>query len=268
MELTVAAIQFAPVLMDVEANINKTVELLEKAAEMGVEIAVLPELSNTGYSIPDQQKALEIAELAPGGASIERWESIAKANNMYIVAGIAERTGFKVYNSSVLIGPRGHIATYRKLHLFNKEKRVFSEGNLDLWVHKSSRGFNIGTMICFDWAFPEVARVLALMGADIIAHPSNLVLPYGQKAMVVRAIENHVYTITANRIGEEGDLKFTGKSIIVSPKGEILAEGSEDQEEIITAKIDINDARNKKITPLNDLFKDRRPKYYQLITKM
>lgn len=268
MKLTVAAIQFAPVLMDRDENINKTTELLEKAAEMGVNLAVLPELSNTGYSLPDQKTALEHAESVPAGQSLTSWEKITRKNDMFLVAGIAEKAGFKVYNSCVLIGPKGHIATYRKLHLFNVEKRIFAEGNLDLWVHKSTLGFSIGTMICFDWIFPEVARALALLGADIIAHPANLVLPYGQKAMIIRALENHVFTITANRIGQENDLKFTGKSIIVSPKAEVLAEASEDKEEIITATIETEEAKNKRITSMNDIFRDRRPKYYQILTKM
>jgi predicted amidohydrolase len=122
-------------------------------------------------------------------------------------------------------------------------------------------------MICFDWFFPESARTLALKGADIIAHPANLVLPYCPKSMPVRCLENRVYAITANRTGTETrkknqSLTFIGQSQIVSPDSEILVTASGDEEVLLSADLDPLTARDKKLNPLNDLMMDRRPEQY------
>jgi len=117
-------------------------------------------------------------------------------------------------------------------------------------------------MICFDWFFPETARYLALKGADIICHPANLVMPYCQRAMFTRALENQVYTITANRIGKDingsKDIFFTGESVILDPKGNYLARAKTDSEEIQSVEIEHTIARNKFLNPNNNIFDDRK----------
>jgi len=123
-------------------------------------------------------------------------------------------------------------------------------------------------MICFDWLFPEAVRVLALKGADIICHPSNLVLPHCPQAMITRCLENRVFAITANRIGIEKrikgqKLKFIDQSEIVAPNGRILCRASDNKEKIGIAEIDPRTAQNKSITPLNNIFKDRMKKFYK-----
>jgi predicted amidohydrolase len=123
-------------------------------------------------------------------------------------------------------------------------------------------------MICFDHFFPESARTLALNGAEIIAHPSNLVMPvYAQLTMRTRALENGVFTVTANRVGTESripgkTLRYTGESQIVSPSGEILARSPAEGEDIQVVAIDPADARDKALNPFNDRVADRRPDYY------
>jgi predicted amidohydrolase len=122
--------------------------------------------------------------------------------------------------------------------------------------------------VCFDWIFPEVWRILALKGADIICHPSNLVLPgLAQRAIPIHALTNRVYVVTANRIGTEGDLTFTGVSTIANPRGDILAQASQAKEELVVQEIDIAVARDKMITPRNHLLTDRRPEQYALLSK-
>ena len=264
MKLCVAAVQIAPKLGNLEENIVKTCTFIEKAVEQGARLIVLPELSNSGYNFKNRQQALECSEPIPNGPTIKEWEKLARRHNVWIIGGINERYKDKLYNSAVILGPEGYVGKYRKLHLFAKEKFIFQPGNLQLEGIKTG-DFTFGVMICFDWAFPEVARVLTLKGAEIVCHPANLVLPYGQKAMRIRSLENHIFTITANRVGKEKDLMFTGQSQITDVKGEVLARGSKDKEEIITAEINIDEARNKKITPYNDLLKDRRPEYYSLL---
>ena len=121
-------------------------------------------------------------------------------------------------------------------------------------------------MICFDWFFPEVARLLALEGAQVIAHPSNLVLPYCQRAMYCRSVENCVFTVTANRIGTESDagrtLRFTGASQVLNPAGECLVQAPEYAEHIGLVDVDLDTADNKAITEHNDLWRDRRVDLY------
>ena len=123
-------------------------------------------------------------------------------------------------------------------------------------------------MICFDWRFPETARTLALEGADIIAHPANLVLPHCPQAMVTRSLENRVFTITADRVGTENriagqTLRFMGQSQVVDPDGQVLYRAPEEEEDMKIVEIDISKARSKTINLRNDIFKDRREDLYR-----
>ncbi|HKJ26466.1 MAG TPA: nitrilase-related carbon-nitrogen hydrolase, partial [Anaerolineales bacterium] len=125
----------------------------------------------------------------------------------------------------------------------------------------------IGLQVCFDWMYPEAWRILALKDTDIICHPSNLVLPgLAQRAVPIHALINRIFTITANRVGKEGDLVFTGRSTIASPKGEVIAQASEDGEEFLSVKIDPTTARDKKVTARNHIFEDRQPEQYLDLT--
>jgi len=117
-------------------------------------------------------------------------------------------------------------------------------------------------MICFDWFFPEVARILALKGAQAICHPSNLILPYCQKALLAAAVQNRVFIVTANRVGTERGVKFTGLSQIIDPNMKVLARSGRNEEEVKTVEIDPHVADSKKINKYNDLRLDRRVDLY------
>jgi predicted amidohydrolase len=122
-------------------------------------------------------------------------------------------------------------------------------------------------LVCFDWMFPEVWRILALKGADLICHPSNLVLPsLAQQAVPIHALTNRVYVVTANRIGTEGNLSFTGLSIIANPKGEVLLQASPTGGEVGLVEADLELARDKQITARNHIFADRRPEEYAFLS--
>jgi len=229
-------------------------------------LLVLPEFFATGYQFVSQDEVAELAEPVPHGETTEFLVSLSKDRNLYIVAGLPERDGDIFYNSAVLTGPEGFIGLYRKTHLFLEENLYFMPGNTGFRVWDTKIG-RIGVMICFDWFFPEAARTLALMGAEVIAHPSNLVLPYCPRSMPVRCLENRVYAITANRIGTEqrkkgSVLTFIGQSQITSPAAEILAKADADQEVLLSSVLDLALARDKKLNQYNDLFKDRRPEHY------
>ncbi|MBX7041391.1 MAG: beta-ureidopropionase [Ignavibacteria bacterium] len=261
-------LQFRPVLAEPEQNIERVGELL---APLDFDLIVLPELSNSGYFFRSAEELDRSAEDIGGGMFVNSLREIAQRKGSYIVSGVCERSGGRFYNTSVLIHPNGRMDVYRKIHLFDTEKKWFTPGDKPPGVFEVKGSFGnvlIGMMICFDWFFPETARTLALQGAQIICHPSNLVLSYCQKAMYARAVENRVFTVTANRTGTElcGDnsLTFTGQSVMVSPKGEYLISMNEFDEGSALVEIDPQTALDKNVTAGNNLFKDRRSELYKL----
>jgi len=263
--LKIGFIQFAPVLGDLKTTIRKIDGLIDQSKT--TDILVLPELCNSGYNFTSFEEAWKTSEEIDNSLFINYLISKCEQFNLYIVSGFNERDNRDLYNSAILVGPKGYIGKYRKLHLFMNEKDYFKPGNISLPVFDIGM-CTIGMLVCFDWIFPEVWRILALKGAEIICHPSNLVLPgLAQKAVPIHALTNRIYTITANRIGSEGDLSFTGLSTIANPHGDILFQASQTEEETVIKDIDIKSARDKIITKKNDLFSDRRPEEYSLLTE-
>ncbi len=254
--------QFKPVFGRVSRNLEKIINGLD---QVSADLIVLPELALTGYLFEDREELRDLAEDATDSVSVSRLTDLCRRRNFHLVTGFAERSGEKLFNSALLIGPGGRIHTYRKLHLFNNEKKIFDAGDTPLSVQNVG-SVKIGMMVCFDWLFPEAARALALAGADVLCHPSNLVLGYCQQAMITRCLENHIYAITANRFGADrrphGQLRFTGRSQIVAPGGELIHRASGQREELYICNLDIRKSGQKKITPLNDVISDRRPGYY------
>jgi len=256
--------QFNPVFGDIHGNVGR---VLDKLLHQDADLIVLPELFSTGYQFTAKDEVKELSEEVPSGFTTRRLIEFSRDRSVYIVAGLAERDGNVSYNSAVLTGPEGFLGVYRKVHLFFEEKLWFVPGNTGFRVWDTPIGA-IGIMICFDWFFPESARTLAQMGADVIAHPSNLVLPYCPDAMITRCLENRVFSVTANRTGSEqrggkDALNFIGMSEIVSPKGKVLYRASRDGEEFGKAEIDPAEARNKDLNAYNNLFEDRREDFYK-----
>jgi len=263
--MNVGFVQNHPRFGDIGHNLARLDALMENVT---ADLIVLPELFSTGYQFTSRQEALELAEpLESGGPTLEWLARAARRTGATLVAGLAEKDGGRVYNSAVLAGPGGVIGRYRKAHLFDSEKAVFDPGDLPLSVFDIGPA-RVGVMICFDWRFPETARTLALGGADIIAHPSNLVLRHCPDAMITRCLENRVFAITADRVGAEErvagqPLRFIGQSQVVDPDGNVLHRASSDREEVKVLTVDIRRAREKHINPNNDLFADRREDLYR-----
>ena len=259
--MKVGYIQTSPDFGEKEKNFKQMEKIVR---DIEVDLIVLPELFATGYTFVSKEEAQEMAEKKDGKTS-NFLQNISQKTGAIVIGGFIEKEGSEIYNSSLMVFKEKVIGSYRKVHLYYKEKFWFSPGNKNLQIYKIN-GVNIGIMICFDWIFPETARTLALLGADIIAHPANLVLPYCQKAMVTRCLENNVFAITANRIGQEhrGEDKFnfTGASQITSIKGEILSSAPTDKISADFVEIDIKEARNKKINDFNDILNDRREEFY------
>jgi len=255
-------VQFAPVFGDKVANFNTVVSMMKTRR---ADLWVLPELFATGYQFASHEEVKALAESAAEGETLRFLHEICRDQGTHIVAGFAELDSGRLYNSALLVGPEGLVGVYRKVHLFGEEKRWFQPGNLGFPVFNIGHA-RVGMMVCFDWLFPEAARSLALAGAEIIAHPVNLVLPFCQDAMVTRCIENGVFAATANRIGTEhrteSPLRFTGQSQIVSPAGQRLIRVGEAFSGVQVVSIDPTLARDKAITPVNHRFDDRRPEQY------
>jgi predicted amidohydrolase len=259
--------QFHPLFGDIRGNVGRVVTTLK---EVDMDIIVLPELPFSGYNFKDREELKSLSEEIGKSSTIDTLIQLCKERDFFIVSGFAEKSSDKYFNSSLLLGPEGVIHTYRKLHLFNNEKNWFDPGDIELRVNEV-RGIKIGMMVCFDWIFPEVCRGLSVLGADLVCHPSNLVLQYCQQTMLSRSLENAVYTITANRIGSDnrphGEIEFTGKSQVVSPKGELLINAPANKEVLHLIEIDIEMARDKMMTPVNHRLEDRRPEFYNILSR-
>jgi predicted amidohydrolase len=261
--MRVAFVQLEPVFGQIKQNVDKAISIM---VSQPADLYVLPELFSTGYVFVSREEAEGLAESPNAGYTFSAINDFSRTRNSGVVFGFAEKATDGLFNSCAFIDGHSEPVIYRKLHLFYKEKQIFDPGNGVLKVVRFQNA-RLGMMVCFDWIFPEVCRNLALMGAHIICHPANLVLPYCQQAMITRSLENRVFTITANRIGEENrgdqDYKFTGQSQITDCRGNILYRSSSDKEDIFTADINVEEAEDKNINELNNLWQDRRIDFYR-----
>jgi len=268
----VASVQMEPRIGDKAANLARATALVEQAAAQGARLVVLPELANTGYVFDSREEALALSEPVPAGDSSQVWIALAQRLGIYLVAGIAERDGEHLYNAALIAGPDGYLGTYRKLHLWADEKRFFEPGNLGLPIFDTAIG-KLGVAICYDGWFPEVYRLMATRGVDIVAVPTNWVPMPGQtrdgpvmaqSLTIAGAHSNGLVIVCADRIGIERGQPFVGRSLIVGAQGWMLAgPASVDQEEILVAPIDIDAVRRgRQLNTFNHVMNDRRTDVY------
>jgi len=262
-EVTVGYCQHAIQFGEKEANRAAFDAMIADAAK--ADLLVLPELALTGYDFPDAESLETLAEPFESGETSQWLMGKAAEYDVNIVCGYPEACGDDFFNSCLLATADGQLHNYRKIHLFDRETTLFQPGDAPPKVYETNAG-RIGLMICFDWIFPETARCLALEGAQIIAHPSNLVLPWCQRAMFARCVENRVFAITANRIGTETqaerELTFTGHSQVLNTRGETLVQAPVDTEHVGLTRIRPEQADEKHLNPHNELWPDRRPEMY------
>ena len=270
----VAGVQMDPKILEKEKNLSKCLKFLETAAKKKAEIIVFPECALTGYCFSSLEESFSVAEPVFGPSS-RAIAALCRELNVYTIIGLLEKDGEKYYNTVALIGPKGLIGKYRKLHLpFLGIDRFVDPGDQPLKVFETGVG-RIGMNICFDIRMPESARVLTLLGAESIMLPTNwpkgadLVPKYVINA---RAYENRVNVIAVNRVGKERGFEFIGQSKIVDYSGKTLVEANSLEEEIIFATIDLDGARKKHIVLVPGefelpLFKRRRPEFYGLLVK-
>jgi predicted amidohydrolase len=266
--MRVAVAQIEPKLAEKERNLDLCLTRLEEVVEQGAELLVLPECAIPGYVYESGEEARRYAEEIPG-PSTEALEEACRRLDAYVVCGLLERDGDTIHNAAVLVGPDGLIGSYRKSHLPFLGVDRFVQAGDELPVFDTPIG-RIGVEICYDLRFPEVTRMLALAGAEIVCLPTNWPVAAAANAELLapaRAYENRIYLLVANRIGKERTAEFCGRSQIVDTTGVRLAETDATSEALLVAEIDVARAREKSIVPAPGeyemhLFGHRRPELY------
>jgi len=256
-EIYAAAVQFNLKLGEVDTNIASALSGIEQAAAAGAQIAVLPEMWSSGY---DYRHLSDLAERTP--EVIDRLCAVSKSNGMVLVGSLPEKEGETLYNMATVIDGGEVKGSYRKLHMFSTmgEDRFLSPGDSTL-VLDTSVG-RIGVAICYDLRFPELFRKMALDGAELICIPAEWPKPrqdHWRTLLRARAIENQLFIAAANCCGIQGTLDFFGMSLLISSKGEVLAEGGE-TDTVLTASFDRQEMKNYR--EQIHCFTDRRPEVY------
>lgn len=263
--MRVGYVQNSPIFGEKQRNFDEVESLVrDHSPQEQIDLLVLPELFATGYAFVSRDEAHSLGESADGRTA-EFLRGLAETIGGVVVAGFAEQDGNHLYNSSLIVDSGRILGTYRKTHLFNKETLFFDPG--DVPPHVFAVGdYVLGVMICFDWIFPEAMRLLMLQGADVVAHPSNLVLPYCQGAMKTRCLENRLFAVTANRVGTdkrgEDNFTFTGASQITATDGSVLSSAPVAEAFMDVVTIDPAKSRDKNINPYNNIFSARRTDLY------
>ena len=270
----IAAVQMDCTFADQANNLDTIRARLREAADNGAQLVIFPECALPGYCYDSKAEAMPFAEPIPGPSTQQLAADCAKLN-VYIVVGLLEVAGDNLFNVCTLIGPTGIVARYRKIHLpFLGVDRFTTPGDQPFAVHDLG-GLRVGMNICYDGSFPESARCLMLLGADLIVLPTNWptgAISTARTLIPARALENHVYYAAVNRIGTERGFRFIGMSRILGCTGEFLAVSEDDQPTILYAEIDPEKARNKHLVNIPGKYelhrlKDRRPAMYGAIVK-
>jgi len=270
----VAGVQMDIEFAEVEANLDKMQSRLEVTVSNGAQLTVFPECTTTGYCFTSLDEAKQVAETFDG-PSVTRVSELCRYQNTMVIFGLLELDGDRVFNSLALVGPSGLLGTYRKIHLPHLGVDRFTTPGDRPFAVIQTPDLRIGMNICYDSSFPEAARALTVLGADLIALPTNWPPTSGLTADVIpnaRALENHVYFMSVNRIGTERGFEFIGKSKICDPRGADMAFANHANEEILYASIDPMLARNKHLVSIPGehevhRMNDRRPDTYGILAE-
>jgi len=272
----IAVAQLAITIGEPDANRKAAAAAVAEAAAAKASLVVLPELCDSGYvfgavAARAQAEAGALASPADDSDTLRQWHALAAEHQLVIVGGFCERgADGKLYNSAALVDPSGTRAVYRKAHLWDQEKLVFTPGDAPPPVIDTAVG-RVGVMICYDLEFPEWVRLAAISGADLIAAPVNwpyAARPAGERpAEVIKAqagaATNGVFVAVADRCQDERGVSWISGSLIVGPDGYPLAGPVlQDRTAVLTAVCDLAKARDKSLDGDNDLLADRRPSLY------
>ena len=289
-KITVAAVQMM-MAQSSDKNISKAESMVKKAADMGANIVLLPELfENTYFCQERKYESYKLAVPVSENAAVHAMSALAKELHVVIPVSFYEQDGNSLFNSVAMIDADGSImGVYRKTHIpddhFYQEKFYFTPGDTGFKVWNTAF-CKIGVGICWDQWFPEAARCMALDGAELLLYPTAIgsepiletdSMPHWRRCMQGHSAANIMPVAAANRIGTEeinpceenanqsSALKFYGSSFITDETGEILQSASRDKEEIILQEFDLDSIAENRLSW--GVFRDRRPKCYGLITE-
>ncbi|WP_299309893.1 N-carbamoylputrescine amidase [uncultured Croceicoccus sp.] len=280
-QITVAALQCTLASHDEQENIGQISALVENAAARGAQIILPPELFSGPYFCREEDEALfALARPTIEHPSVIAMRALARTLKITIPTSFFERDGHHYYNTLAMIGADGDImGTYRKSHIPDgpgyEEKYYFRPGNTGFKVWDLF-GTRIGVGICWDQWYPETARAMALMGAEILFYPTAIGSePYDadldtsrmwRRAMIGHAVSNCMPVIAANRIGREGEQQtFYGHSFICDEWGDMLADFGREESGVLTAALDLSRAARHRAGM--GFFRDRRPELYRRLAE-
>jgi predicted amidohydrolase len=261
----------APSLGNLDANIRLTLDAISSAVSEGAQIIVLPELILSGYMFTSAEEARPVAITAEHPV-FAQWSDAVRDAGAVVVGGFTELgADGLVYNSAAVVDGTGVLAVYRKVHLWDKEKLVFTPGSAAPPVVDTALG-RLGVLICFDLEFPEMTRTLALGGAELLVVPTNWPLetvPAGERVPEVTvamaaAYSNRVAIAACDRVGLERGQDWNGASSIVNSQGWVVATANADG--VASADLDLSLSNDKSLSELVDMFGDRRPELYGALT--
>jgi predicted amidohydrolase len=268
----VAGVQMEPKLGELQANLEQILKRLGEAAGAGAHLVVFPECALSGYGFSSREEGFEHA-VATNSAAVREVIDACRRHRCHGIFGMLERDGARLFNACLLVGAEGVIGSYRKVHLpFLGVDMFVDPGDRPFAVHDAG-GLKVGMHICYDGSFPEPARVLTLLGADLLVLPTNWPTHSecaAEHMIPTRAMENTVFVMAVNRVGHESGFRFIGASSIVDPGGQRLAYASSDAEEILLADIDVRRSRQKRLVRVPgrheiNRIADRRPRFYLTI---
>jgi predicted amidohydrolase len=267
--MKIAGVQWDPKLGEVEANLQRMIDFHRQARAEAAELTVFPECALTGYCFTSREEALPFAQTIPGRAT-ETMQRACRDLGGGVIFGLLEREGDRLFNALAFICGEGLVGSYRKVHLPYLGVDMFTDYGDRPFAVQEFQGVRIGMSICYDGGFPESARCLTLLGADVVVLPTNW--PPGAECAAdhtsnTRAMENIIYFMAVNRVGTERDVTFIGGSRICDPLGKTMATADRTSETILYAEIDAARARNKRLIRVpgkNEVNRiaDRRPEMY------
>ncbi len=264
----IAGVQTDVKFGDVAANVELTLQVMNETKQAGAYLTVFPECSLTGYCFDTAEEA-EAVGISMQSSAVATLLKAAKKLDLYVIVGFAEWDGERLHNSVACLGPQGIVGCYRKIHLPYLGLDRFTSPGTKLEVLELPR-LKVGMNICYDCSFPEACRVLMLEGADLVVYPTNWPPTSGLTAEVIpnaRALENHIYVMSVNRIGTERGFQFIGKSRVCDPRGATIIGATADEPVVLYADIDPQWSRKKHLINIPGVHEvhrvnDRRPKSY------
>jgi len=270
----IACVQMDVAIGNVAANRQQIIARIREAADHSAQLVIFPECALTGYCFDSLAEAAAFAEPLDG-ESAQAIAAACQETNLHTVVGFIERLGDRYYNAAMIIGPAGVVGSYRKVHLpFLGVDRFLTPGDRPFEVITLPSG-RVGINICYDASFPEAARALKLLGAELVILPTNWPGGAWRTAEFIvntRASENHLHFAAVNRVGSERGWQFIGRTKVIDCLGDTVVEASREKEEIVYATLDLELSNRNKIVNVAgayelDRLADRRPEFYGIIAQ-